>query len=109
PNIAGSRANLGSTAGNLCRNRSGSDPCQSDAARPRLRKIKGVRALPSEIGCVSVRHELPLARSLEGTPMTRTRLSVFRLPALVAAAALFAVAAPLTAAAQTDPVVAKVD
>jgi peptidyl-prolyl cis-trans isomerase C len=40
--------------------------------------------------------------------MTRTRPSFLRLPAL-AAAALFAVAGPLTAVAQTDPVVAKVN
>jgi peptidyl-prolyl cis-trans isomerase C len=40
--------------------------------------------------------------------MTRTRPSLLRLPAL-AAAALFAVASPLTAAAQTDPVVAKIN
>ena len=40
--------------------------------------------------------------------MTRTRTSLFSLPAL-AAAALFAVAGPSGAAAQTDPVVAKVN
>jgi peptidyl-prolyl cis-trans isomerase C len=40
--------------------------------------------------------------------MTRTRTSLFLLPAL-AAAALFAVAVPIGAAAQTDPVVAKVN
>ena len=39
--------------------------------------------------------------------MTRTRTSLFLLPAL--AAALFAVAVPIGAAAQTDPVVAKVN
>ncbi len=40
--------------------------------------------------------------------MTRPHASLFRLPAL-AAAALFAVAGPLPAAAQTDPVVARVN
>jgi peptidyl-prolyl cis-trans isomerase C len=40
--------------------------------------------------------------------MTRTRTSLFSLPAL-AAAAMFAVAGPSDAAAQTDPVVAKVN
>ena len=40
--------------------------------------------------------------------MTRPHVSLFRLPAL-AAAALFAVAGPLPAAAQTDPVVARVN
>jgi peptidyl-prolyl cis-trans isomerase C len=40
--------------------------------------------------------------------MTRTRTSLFSLPAL-AAAALFAVSGPFGAAAQTDPVVAKVN
>jgi peptidyl-prolyl cis-trans isomerase C len=40
--------------------------------------------------------------------MTRTRTSLFSLPAL-AAAAMFAVAGPSGAAAQTDPVVAKVN
>ena len=40
--------------------------------------------------------------------MTRTRPSLFSLPAL-AAAAVFALAAPLSASAQTDPVVAKVN